>query len=51
MRMQESIHKERDNWKEEKHERMGGRTNVDRVRVLVIYCKGMKSPKCINIDT
>jgi hypothetical protein len=31
--------------------RMGGRPNVGRVRVLVIYCKWMKSLKYINIDT
>ena len=31
--------------------RMGERPNVRRVRVLVIFCKRMKSPKCINIET
>jgi hypothetical protein len=30
---------------------MGERPNVRRVMVLVIFCKRMKSPKCINIDT
>jgi hypothetical protein len=29
---------------------MGGRPNVDRVRVLVIHCKWLKSPIYINID-
>jgi hypothetical protein len=43
--------KESNSWKEEKHARMGGRPNDDRVRVLVRYCKWLKSPKCINIDT
>jgi hypothetical protein len=49
--MQESMHKERENWKEEQHMRMGGRTNIGRVRVLVIHCKWLKSPIYINIDT
>jgi hypothetical protein len=31
--------------------RMGGRPNDGRVRVLVRYCKWLKSQKCINIDT
>jgi hypothetical protein len=30
---------------------MGEKPSVRRVRVLVIFCKWMKSPKCINIDT
>jgi hypothetical protein len=30
---------------------MGEKPNVRRVRVLVIFCKWLKSPKCINIDT
>jgi hypothetical protein len=50
-RMQESVHKESDSCKEEQHTRMRGRPNVGRVRVLVMYCKWMKSPKRINIDT
>ena len=29
---------------------MGERPNVIRVRGLVIFCKLLKSPKCINID-
>jgi hypothetical protein len=36
MRMKESVHKDRDSWKEEQHEHMGGRPKVGRVRVLVI---------------
>jgi hypothetical protein len=53
----ESMHKESDsckesnNWKEEQHTCMGGRPNDGRVRVLVRYCNGLKSLKCINIDT
>jgi hypothetical protein len=43
--------RERNNWKEEQHTRMGGRPNDGRVRVLVRYCKWLKSPKCINSDT
>ena len=35
----------------EKHARMGGRPNIGRVRVLVMLCKWLKSPKCKNIDT
>jgi hypothetical protein len=49
-RMQEGVHKESNNWKEEQHTCMEGRPNVGRVRVLVIYCKRLKSPKYINID-
>jgi hypothetical protein len=30
---------------------MGERPNIGRVRVLVIFCNRLKSPKCINIDT
>jgi hypothetical protein len=45
----EGVHKESDNWKEEQNARMGGRPEDNRVRVLVRYCKWMKSPKCINI--
>jgi hypothetical protein len=30
---------------------MAERPNIRRVRVLVIFCKRMKIPKCINIDT
>jgi hypothetical protein len=30
---------------------MGEKPSVRRVRVLVIFCKWLKSPKCINIDT
>jgi hypothetical protein len=40
MHMQESMHKESDNWKEEQHVHMRGRPNVSRVRVLVMYCNG-----------
>jgi hypothetical protein len=29
---------------------MAEKPNVRRVRVLVIFCKWLKSPKCINID-
>jgi hypothetical protein len=29
---------------------MGERPNVRSIRVFVIFCKRMKSPKCINID-
>jgi hypothetical protein len=47
----ESMHEESDNWKEEQHTRMQGRPNDGRVRVLVMHCKGLKSQKCINIDT
>jgi hypothetical protein len=36
---------------EEQHTCMGGRPNVGRVRVFVMLCKWLKSPKCINIDT
>jgi hypothetical protein len=42
--------KESDNWRRN-NTRMRERPNVIRVRVLVIFCKRMKSPKCINIDT
>jgi hypothetical protein len=48
--MEESVHKERDNWRK-KNMRMGGIPNVKRVRVLVIFYKWMKTLKCINIDT
>jgi hypothetical protein len=43
--MQEGVHKESDNWKEEQHACMGGRPNVGRVRVLVIYCKWTEEPE------
>jgi hypothetical protein len=36
---------------EEKHARMGGITNVGRVRVSLIHCKWLKNPIYINIDT
>jgi hypothetical protein len=42
--------KESDSWRKN-NTRMGERPNVRRVRVLVIFCKRLKSPKCINIDT
>jgi hypothetical protein len=35
-----SVHKESDNWKEEKHAHMRGRPNVSRFIVLVMYCNG-----------
>jgi hypothetical protein len=31
--------------------RMGEKPSVRRVMVLVIFCKWLKRPKCINIDT
>jgi hypothetical protein len=37
--------------KEEQHARMGGRPNIGKIRVLVMYFKRLKIPKCINIDT
>jgi len=46
--MQERMHKERDNWKEEQHTHIRGRPNISRVRVLGMYCKWLKSPKFIN---
>jgi len=49
--MKEIVHKESDNWEEEQHACIGGRPNVSRVRVLVMYCKQLKKPKCINLDT
>jgi hypothetical protein len=49
-RMKESVHKESNNWKEEQQTCMGGIPNDGRIRVLAMYCKWMKSPKCINID-
>jgi hypothetical protein len=36
----ESMHEERNNWKEEHHTCMQGRPNDVRVRVLVMYCNG-----------
>jgi hypothetical protein len=30
---------------------MGEKPSIRRVRVLVIFCKWLKIPKCINIDT
>jgi hypothetical protein len=30
---------------------MGEKPSIRRVRVLVIFCKWVKNPKCINIDT
>jgi hypothetical protein len=36
----ESMHEERNNWKEEQHMCMQGSPNDSRVRVLVIYCNG-----------
>jgi hypothetical protein len=30
---------------------MGEKPSVRRVRVSIIFCKWMKNPKCINIDT
>jgi len=41
--------KESNNWRNN-NTRMRERCNVRRVRVLVIFWKRMKSPKCINID-
>jgi hypothetical protein len=46
----EGQHKESDNWKEEQHARMGGIPNDGRFKVLLRYCKWLKSLKCINID-
>jgi hypothetical protein len=46
--------KESDSWRKnwrKNNMRMGEKPNVRRVRVLVIFCKWLKSPKCINIDT
>jgi hypothetical protein len=47
--MQESMHKESDNWRKN-ITCMGGIPNFDRVRVLVIHCKWLKIPIDINID-
>jgi hypothetical protein len=41
--------KENDRWRRS-NTRMGEIPNVRRVRVLVIFWKSLKSPKCINID-
>jgi hypothetical protein len=45
------MHEESDSWKEEQHMPMHGRPNDVRVRVLVMYCNGLKRKKCINIVT
>jgi hypothetical protein len=39
-----------DNWRKN-NTCMGEKTSIRRVRVLVIFYKWLKSPKCINIDT
>jgi hypothetical protein len=41
---------ENDNWRKN-NTCMGDKPSVRRVRVLVIFCKWLKSLKCINIDT
>jgi hypothetical protein len=38
-----------DSWRKN-NTRMGEKTSIRRVRVLVIFCKWLKSLKCINID-
>jgi hypothetical protein len=38
-----------DSWRKN-NMRMGEKPSIRRVRVLVIFCNWLKSPKCINID-